>query len=105
MVTINEFARRHCFEVQRDIDGTTIIPGRKGKSHLFEYDDELLGVMVMPDTGTAHWWNAARAAFLGVGMEIRQIVTMRARRRLIQKTRNRFGYAQSPAFAFKLAGQ
>jgi hypothetical protein len=73
MVTISEFAQRHRLQLQRDAgDGTTIIPGRKGKSHLFEYDDESLGVMVMPDTGTAHWWNAARAAFLSAGMQITQ---------------------------------
>ena len=72
MVTISEFARKHRLQAQRDTDGTTIIPGRKGKSHLFEYDSEFLGVMVMPENSTAHWWNAASAAFLRSGMEIRQ---------------------------------
>ena len=28
--------------------------------------------LVMPEAGTAHWWNAARAAFLCAGMEITQ---------------------------------
>ena len=73
MVTINEFAQKHRLQLQRDGgDGTTIIPGRKGKSHLFEYDGESLGVVVMPENSTAHWWNAAREAFLRAGMEILQ---------------------------------
>ncbi len=73
MVAITEFAQRHRLQVNRDTrDGTTIIPGRKGESHIFEYDDELMGVLVMPNAGTAHWWNAARAAFLSAGMQITQ---------------------------------
>jgi hypothetical protein len=51
---------------------TFIVRGREGKSHIFEYGDELLGVMVMPETGTAHRWRAARAAFVAAGMRIRQ---------------------------------
>jgi hypothetical protein len=62
---------RHRLQVKRDKeDDTTVIPGRKGKSHLFEYGEGLLGVLVMPETGTAHWWNATRAAFLRAGMVI-----------------------------------
>jgi hypothetical protein len=73
MVTISDFASQHRFQTQLDKgDGTTIIPGRKGASHLFEYGEGLLGVPVMPNAGTAHWWNAARESFRRGGMEIRQ---------------------------------
>jgi hypothetical protein len=72
-VIISEFAKQHRLQTQLDKgDGTTIIPGRKGASHLFEYGEGLLGVLVLPNAGTAHWWNAAREAFRRAGMEIRQ---------------------------------
>lgn len=71
MMTIVEFAIRNRLQVKRDpADGTSVIPGRKGQSHLFEHGEGLLGVLVMPDASTAHWWNAARAAFVRAGMEI-----------------------------------
>ena len=72
-MAISEFANRYRLQVKRDPeDGTSVIPGRKGKSHLFEHDHGVLGVLVMPEAGTAHWWNAARVAFLRAGMEITQ---------------------------------
>ena len=52
--------------------GHTTIPGWKAASHLFELGEGLLGVMVMPEVGPAHWWNAARGAFPRAGMLIRQ---------------------------------
>jgi hypothetical protein len=70
---INEFGQRYRLQVQRDSgDNTPIIRGRKGKSHLFDYGEGILGVLVMPEAGTAHWWNAARAAFVRAGMDITQ---------------------------------
>jgi hypothetical protein len=70
---IETFAKQYQLNITRDPEnGTTIIRGRKGKSHLFEYDDGVLGVLVMSEAGTAHWWNAARAAFLRAGMQITQ---------------------------------
>jgi hypothetical protein len=73
MVTINDFATQHRLQTRLGKgDATMIIPGRKGASHLFEYGEGLLGVLVMPNTGTAHWWNAARDAFRHAGMQIRQ---------------------------------
>jgi hypothetical protein len=73
VMTIHSFASAYRLQVKRDPeDGTPVIPGRKGKSHLFEYDDGVLGVLLMPEAGTAHWWNAALAAFLRAGMEIIQ---------------------------------
>jgi hypothetical protein len=72
MAALTEFARRWRLRIRRDSDGTDIVPGRKGKSHLFEYDTGALAVMIMPETGSAHWWSAARAKFLAAGMQIRQ---------------------------------
>ena len=70
---MDQFAKQHRLQIQRDPgDGTAIIPGRKGKSHLFEYGEGLLGVAVMPDARTSHCWNAARGAFAKAGMLVSQ---------------------------------
>src|SRR5690349_17029647 len=68
-----DFASQHPLKVRRDpADGTNIIPGRKGNSHLFEYGGDLLGVLIMAETGKSHWWTHARAAFIAAGMTITQ---------------------------------
>jgi hypothetical protein len=66
--------KRDCPKKNGEIpdDGTEIIPGHEGHSHIFEYDSDFLGVLIMPNTGTAHRWNAARSTFIAAGMEIRQ---------------------------------
>lgn len=76
-MTIRNFAEQYNLKLQRDPnDGTDIIPGREGQSHIFEYDDQLLGVLILPyvhnPDATAHRWKAARAAFTAAGMVIRQ---------------------------------
>jgi hypothetical protein len=70
---ISTFAAEHRLDVVRDrADNIDIIPGREGRSHIFQYSNYLLAVMNMPDTGTAHRWKAAREEFLRIGMAIRQ---------------------------------
>jgi len=70
-MTLSEFANDHRLQVKRDPqDNTDIIPGKDG--HIFEYDDGVLGVVVMPETGTAYHWNAATKAFLATGMTVTQ---------------------------------
>jgi hypothetical protein len=70
---LREFAAKHGLPLRRvQDDATVIIPGREGHSHIFEYGSGLLGVMVMPETGTAHRWRSARSAFGAAGMTIRQ---------------------------------
>jgi len=72
-MTIRTFADQHRLKLQCDPDdGTDIIRGREGHSHIFEYSDDLLAVMVMPCTSTAHRWKTAQAAFKSSGMVIRQ---------------------------------
>ncbi len=72
-MTIGNFAHQRRLKLRHDPDDyTTIIAGREGHSHLFEYSDDLFGVMIMPETGTAHRWKLARAAFELAGMVIRQ---------------------------------
>jgi hypothetical protein len=72
-MTLNEFAKHERLKITHDPeDGTVIIRGRRGVCHLYEYGEGLLGVMILPETGTSHWWTAARKAFMAAGMQIRQ---------------------------------
>jgi hypothetical protein len=72
-MNLTEFAEKNGLKLKRDKqDDTVIILGHKGKSHAYEYGEGLLGVMVMPEVETSHWWTAARKAFLAAGMRIRQ---------------------------------
>ncbi len=72
-MNLTEFAEKHRLKLKRDKqDDTVIIPGHKGKSHAYEYGEGLLGVVVMPETGTSNWWTAARKAFVAAGMQVRQ---------------------------------
>jgi hypothetical protein len=73
MHLLNKFALKYRFNIKHDPgDGTDIIHGSEGNSHIFQYGDDLLGVMIMPDTDTAHRWNSARSAFVAAGMTICQ---------------------------------
>ncbi|HZQ68388.1 MAG TPA: hypothetical protein VFA68_07700 [Terriglobales bacterium] len=70
---IRQFAVQHDLKITRGPDeGTEIIPGRIGQSHIFAYDDERLGVVIMPDSGSSNYWTAARKAFEKAGMMITQ---------------------------------
>jgi hypothetical protein len=72
-MTLIEFAKQQRLKITHDSeDGTVIIRGRRGLSHVYEYGEGLLGVMVMPETGTSHWWTAATKAFQAAGMKIIQ---------------------------------
>jgi hypothetical protein len=77
---IEQFAERYGLKTRTDEDGTVIIPGRKHKllggktfeniNHIYEYDDENLGVMV--GTGSVRTWNFRRKVMTELGMLIVQ---------------------------------
>ena len=70
-MALREFAERYRLKLKRDLgDGTEIIPGRPEGSHIYEYGEGELGVMVISDS--ARRWGNARRAFLAAGMIIRQ---------------------------------
>ena len=71
-MNLSDFAAKQRLPMRQDHDGTEIIPGSEGSSHVFQYNDDLLGVMIMPETGTAHRWRSAKAAFLAAGMGVTQ---------------------------------
>jgi hypothetical protein len=73
MPSINQFAALYKLRLRRDPDDATeIIPGRIGRSHVFEYGAGLLGALIMRKHPTAHYWNNAKRAFRAVGMAITQ---------------------------------
>lgn len=72
-MNIREFASEYRLPIKLCTDDSTfIVPGNEGQSHIFEHGGALFGVMVMPETGRADRWQAARLAFLAAGMTIRQ---------------------------------
>jgi hypothetical protein len=50
-------------------DGTTVITGRWG--HIFEYSDDLLGLLIMPEPPRPRYWGHTRLALSALGMTIR----------------------------------
>ena len=69
-MNLSEFAQRYRLKVSRDRDGTSIVLGRPAGSHIYEYGEGELGVMLMPDSSRR--WAAARRAFTRAGLRIRQ---------------------------------
>jgi hypothetical protein len=77
-MTIHEFAIKYRLKVRQNRDdGTDIIPGRPGFSHIYEYSDDELGVMFV-SYATVHGsprprlWNAHSRKALAAGMTLRQ---------------------------------
>lgn len=69
-MTVKEFAVRQRLRTRSDEDSTDIVPGKVG--YVYEYDDELLGVMVMPKGRQTQYWTYAKRALLQVGCLIVQ---------------------------------
>lgn len=68
---LEAFADRHRLKVRICAeDGTKIIPGRFG--HLYEYSDELLGVIVIPNPPRMRYWGVTRLSLLSAGLRIVQ---------------------------------
>ncbi len=66
---IHRFADRYRLKTRVCVeDGTTIVPGSVG--HIYEYDNHLLGVMVMPDPPRKRYWGCVRAALLEAGFTL-----------------------------------
>jgi hypothetical protein len=62
---IEIFAERYRLRTHTDHDGTTIIPGKNGQSHVYEYADGVLAFMLMPANKSAQWGHLSKrpAAF------------------------------------------
>jgi hypothetical protein len=77
-MTIHDFATKYRLKVRQDKDdGTDIIPGRPGFSHIYEYSDDELGVVFLPYKTVAEperprLWNSHARKALDAGMTMRQ---------------------------------
>ena len=83
-MTIQDFAAKYRLHTRLDDDQTTIIRGKFG--HIFDYDDNVLGVMIMlqprlkfpppgqpqPPIKKPNYWGFRRSAFLHAGFTITQ---------------------------------
>jgi len=67
---LRQWAMQHRLRVKRDVDGTDIVPGKRG--HIYEYGPERLGVMVIQDSPHPRFWNAARGKLTAAEMLIVQ---------------------------------
>lgn len=64
-MTVKEFASKHRLRVRQDEDLTDIIPGKCG--HIYEYDDSLLGVLVLPHPPRRNYWGFTRRELAEAG--------------------------------------
>ena len=67
--TLTEFARKCRLRTRRDADGTVVIIGKHGQ--IFQYDDGVLGVLVMPSSRRPRYWGYVKRQLLACGFEIR----------------------------------
>ena len=70
-MNIAKFAAKHRLKIQTDrADDTVIIPGKTG--HIYEYSDDLLGVIFVGSIPRARLWKSLLKQCLAAGMELRQ---------------------------------
>lgn len=70
MTGCQQFADGHRSKTLIDDDGTKIIPGRFGQ--IYEYSNDLLGVLVMPDPPRRRYWGCVRTTLLEAGFNLVQ---------------------------------
>jgi len=67
---IESFATRHKLKLHRDADRTHIVLGKQG--HIYQFDDDRLGVCFTPGSGHARMWGFVRRGCQEVGMALLQ---------------------------------
>jgi hypothetical protein len=70
MIDIHQFADHQRLRTRVDEDGTKIILGKVG--HIYEYDDNRLGVIVIPNPPRMRYWGFTKAALLTAGFVVVQ---------------------------------
>ena len=70
MIDIQQFADNHRFKTRVDDCGEKIIPGKVG--HIYEYEDEMFGVIVMPNPPRKQYWGFTKRTLLEGGFQIVQ---------------------------------
>ncbi len=70
-MNIETFAMKHHLATTRCVDdGTLVVKGRHGE--VYQYSDDELGVLVMPEPKRFRLWGHARKEMLTAGMKVRQ---------------------------------
>ena len=70
-MTIQYFADKHRVHTRIDPDDQTkIIPGKVG--HIYEYDEDVFGVMIMPKRPRRSYWGFTKRALLAQGFSVVQ---------------------------------
>ncbi len=59
-MTIKDFAEKHKLALRRGEDGDYIVPGKLGKSHIYQYSDKLFAFVVIPKSMAPTMWNKTR---------------------------------------------
>lgn len=59
-MTIKDFAEKHKLALRRGEDGDYIIPGKLGKSHIYQYSDKLFAFVIIPKSMAPTMWNKIR---------------------------------------------
>ena len=67
---MRRFAQTNRLKTKIDTDGTLIIPGKLG--HIYQYDHQSLGVIVLPRTPRAKHWGYTRRNLLALGFTVAQ---------------------------------
>jgi hypothetical protein len=74
-MSIIDFAKQHKLKVRRDTDGNDIIQGTCDESHIYEWNENELGVMfITPATKPARpfFWRKHRDSGIATGMRVIQ---------------------------------
>ena len=67
---LKSFAHRERLNTRIDRDGTLIVPGRLG--HLYQHDEQSLGVLIMPPHVRARCWTLTRRRLASLGFRVTQ---------------------------------
>ena len=67
---LQDFSARERLKTRIDADGTLIVPGKLG--HLYEYDDQHLGAIVIPSIPRKQYWSVTRTRLVRLGFEVVQ---------------------------------
>jgi hypothetical protein len=70
MIEIQKFATRNRLHTRIDEDLTKIILGKVG--HIYEYDDNHLGVIIMPNPPRKQYWGFTKRTLIALGCEVVQ---------------------------------
>lgn len=67
---LQDFSARERLKTRIDADGTLIALGKLG--HIYEYDDQHLGVIVIPSTPRKQYWRVTRTRLVRLGFVVVQ---------------------------------